>query len=439
MTDALPGGRIMLGEPEFDSLYFYLGYAPTIRPGNRDGVSGSSTVGPDESVTTFFRDLSDSIRLRVGAPPGAQVGYLAVPEPGEPWPGRKARMALSRAKIFVPLYCERYFNNKLCGRQWSAFWNRAVAVGPGGQHAIVPVLWGRIGSDPLPASAARLNFDHVVFGHSYAVFGLNSIMNLNRYHDDYRHAVDEIAKHIVKTAQVMDLSAGDPVDPDSMPDAFEDRPSSRRLHVSFVVPSLAELPAHRDPAYYGPGPLDWNPYRPASPEPLADHVENLVRDLDFQPETRYFEEARKDLLADGAPTGPGLLIVDVWALIDDQRRALLKLFDALDKPWIGVLVPWNSADDETLRADDALRARLDEALHNKLVEGRIASRAAVHGIPSLADFDHALKDILDLAKRNYVRHALAFPPPGPAMEKPHISIPDTPRADGRPGRRSPHE
>jgi FxsC-like protein len=438
MSDALPGGRTLRGgEPDFGSLYFYLSYAPTVQSSGRDGMPGSSVAGPDESVTTFFHDLSENVRLLVGAAPGTQVGYLPLPEPGEPWPGRSARLALASAKIFVPLYCERYFNNKQCGRQWSVFWARAGARGAGGQHAIVPALWRRIGSDPLPGPVARLNFDHVAFGHSYAVFGLTSIMRLSRYREDYQHAVYEIAQRVVNAARVTDLPAGEPADLDNVPDAFEDRPSSRRLHVTFVACALAELPAHRDRSYYGPGPLDWNPYRPTSAAPLADHVENLVRNLDFQPETRSFEEARKDLLADGAPTGPGLLIVDVWALRDAHRSSLLSRFDALNKPWIGALVPWNTSDEETLRAEESLRAYLDQALHRKLAEGRVASRTAVHGIPSLADFDRALIDVLDSVKRYYLRHALAFPPVGPTIGKPHVSIPDTQRTDGRPERGEP--
>jgi FxsC-like protein len=433
MTDALPVGRdVRGGEPDFGSPYFFVSYAPTVRPGSRGGISGSWVAGPDESVTAFFHDLSENVRMLIGAAPGTAVGYLPVPEPGEPWPGAAAQPALASAKIFVPLYCDRYFNNKQCGRQWSVFWARAAARGASGQHAIVPALWRRVGSDPLPEPAARLNFDHVAFGHSYAVFGLSSIMKLSRYRDDYQHAVYEIAQRIVNAARITDLPTAEPVDLDAAPDAFEDRPSSRRLHVTFVAPTLAELPAHRNRSYYGRGPLDWSPYRPTSAAPLADHVENLVRNLDFQPDTRAFEEARKDLLAGGAPTGPGLLIVDVWALRDEHRRSLLARFDTLDKPWIGVLVPWNTADEETLRAEESLRAHLDQALHRKLAEGRVASRTAVHGIPTLAEFDRALIDVLDSVKRYYLRHALAFPPPGSAIGKPHVSIPDSQRADGRP-------
>lgn len=434
MTDAASGGRAAHGgEPDFDSLYFYLAYAPTQRPG------GPSANGPDELVTAFFQALCEQVRLHIGAAPGTQVGYLPAPEPGEPWPGRTAHRALARAKIFVPLYCERYFNSEQCGRQWSAFWARAAARGAAARHAIVPALWRPIRSDPLPEPAARLGFEHAAFGHSYAVHGLASIMKLNRYREDYRIAVDGIARRIVQAASVTDLPPGEPVDPSTLPDAFVDRPSSRRLHVAVVAPGLDDLPAHRDPGYYGAGPLDWNPYRPVTSAPLADHIENLVRNLDYQPDTKSFEEARKDLLADGIPTGPGLLIVDVWALLDERRRALLARFDALTKPWVSVLVPWNSFDEQTMRAEETLRATLDQALRRKLAEGRVASRMAVRGIPSLNAFDNALIDVLDSVKRHYLRHAHAFPPAGPATGKPHLSVFDTRRERDQPDSGEPHE
>jgi FxsC-like protein len=436
MTDASTGGRAARGgapSQSFDSLYFCLGYAPTVRTGSGDG----SSVGPDESVVAFFHDLSDRVRLVLGAAPGIQVGYLPMPEPGEPWPGRATALALARCKILVPLYCERYFNNARCGQQWSVFWQRATARGANARHTVVPALWRAAQSDPLPEPAAKLGFDHTAFGHSYAVYGLASIMKLNRYREDYQIAVDQIARRIVQAAHVTDLPPAEPLDPATAPNAFGDRPSSRRLHVAVIAPTLVDLPAGRDAAYYGASALDWNPYRPGPAASLSDHVDNVVRNLDYQPDTKTFEEARKDLLADGAPTGPGLLIVDAWALLDARRRSLLARFDMLVKPWVGVLVPWNPFDEQTMRAEEQLRAVLNTALGRKLAEGRIASRAAVQGIPSLDVFDQALAEVLESVKRQYLRNARAFPPVGAGTGRPHLSIPATPRTDGQPDQGGP--
>src|SRR5579863_5789777 len=110
MADASSGGRTARDRApsqSTDSLYFCLSYAPTFRSSAGEG----SPVGADPSVVAFFHDLSDRVRLVLGAAPGTEVGYLPTPEPDEPWPGRATAPALARCKILVPLYCERYFNN----------------------------------------------------------------------------------------------------------------------------------------------------------------------------------------------------------------------------------------------------------------------------------------------------------------------------------------
>jgi len=434
MTDGSSGrrpARPREPEPRAEPPYFYLSYAPMAGAGKRDGVAG--TPGPDAAVSGFFHDLSERIRALLGLPPGAPIGHLPAPEPAEPWPGRAAELALAGCKVFVPLYCERYFNNERCGRQWSAFWARVSARGATARHSVVPVLWRTTQPESLPEPVAALAFEHAAFGQDYAAYGLAVIVKLQRYREDYLIAVDRIARRVISVAHVADLAPGEPVDLSGVPNAFGDRPSSRRLHVSVVASCVPDLPPGRDLSYYGASPLDWNPYRPASSTSLADHVDNLARNLDFQPDTRTFEETRKDLLADGTPTGPGLLIVDVWALLDDRCRSLLRTFDALVKPWVGVLVPWNAQDGQTVGAEERLRGALNEALGRKLAEGRIASRAAVRGIPTLDDFDQALTEVLASVKRQYLRSALAFPPAEPGTGRPYLKVPDSRRTGGQPG------
>lgn len=88
------------------------------------------------------------------------------------------------------------------------------------------------------------------------------------------------------------------------------------------------------------------------------------------------------------------------------------------------MVPWNRQDAETASAALKLRQSLDISLHHKLAEGRIASRAAVNGVPSLEEFGRALPAVVRAAARQYLKHAQAFPPAGPVVERPRLRGPE---------------
>jgi FxsC-like protein len=160
--------------------------------------------------------------------------------------------------------------------------------------------------------------------------------------------------------------------------------------------------------------------------PLVQHAADLAKHLGYRPDVGILEDHKDSLLADEPPTGPGLLLVDAWATTAPGSRESLRRLDGLDKPWISVMLPWNRKDDETVDAEHKLRESLDISLHRKLAEGRLTSRIAVNGIPSLEEFGRALPAMVSAAATQYFRRARAYPPTGPLVQRPRLSGPEAP-------------
>lgn len=190
-----------------------------------------------------------------------------------------------------------------------------------------------------------------------------------------------------------------------------------------VAPTASELPPGRGDFHYGRSALDWNPYRPDSIRPLAEHASELVKNLDYQPDIGDLDEHSDALTGNGPPAAPEVVLVDAWATGQPECAQTLRRFDSMNKPWIQVVVPWNRNDTETAAAAAGLRDSLDKSLRNKLAEGRATSLMAVRGVPCLEDFNAVLPALVRTAVRQYLKYAEAHPPAGPAMEKPRLLRP----------------
>jgi FxsC-like protein len=90
-------------------------------------------------------------------------------------------------------------------------------------------------------------------------------------------------------------------------------------------------------------------------------------------------------------------------------------------PWVQAVIPWNVTDDENRKVEGKLRAALDAAFGRKLAEVASTSALAAHGVPSLADFDAVMRQLIGAASKKYLLYAAAFPPDGELVERPRIS------------------
>ncbi|MFI5701300.1 FxsC protein [Streptomyces xanthochromogenes] len=410
-----------------DGPYFFLSHAPA-------GL-GAGGGDPDLWVGRLFDDLCRGVAELTALPDGTPAGFMdRGPRPGTGWSEELGR-SLASCRVFVPLLSPRYFASERCGKQWYAFAQRAIrhrAATDRPADAIVPALWVPVPNRQLPLSAAQLDFDHRGLGERYATDGLYGLIKLRLLADEYQRAVHHLARHIVGAARATRVGPGRPPDARTLPSAFGAAPGPRPLRVTVAAPTLGELPAGRDRAYYGESPLDWNPYHPATRRPLALIAEDIVGSLNYRPTVASFDEERP---ADGpqAPARPEILLVDRWALRDERRRARLAALDAADRPWIGVVVPWNRADPQSRAATDELAARTAAALPFRTHHGRAACRTAARGVESLGAFEELLPQVVEAAAQQYLRHAPAHPPEGRARgARPRLT---GPMATPEPGRR----
>jgi FxsC-like protein len=422
-----PGGR--MSGPNGDSSdspapYFFLSYAHTPRH------NPATTTDPDAWVGDLYADLCNHIMQFTTLPGGAKPGFMDRElRPGNDWTVGLSQ-ALANCRVFVPLYSRRYFESEQCGKEWFAFSRRVLnqaAKDSRRLEAIIPAIWVPVEVDSLPEAARLIQFNHRELGDKYATRGFYGIIKLARYRDAYEEAVYELARRIVDVAQQSPVQPGPLDNYESLESAFGaahlHTPGGRRVRLTVVAPTSDDLPDGRDSARYGRTAREWNPYRPETIRPLADHACDLVRNLDYRPIVSDLDSRAEELDAAGPASDPEILILDPWATIQPELDTILRRLDQQEKPWIQVVVLWNEHDAETVAAGSQLRGNLDKSLPKKLAEVRVTSRMAAHGVPCLEDFSRVLPLVVQTVARQYLKHAQAFPPTSPTVEKPQLSGP----------------
>lgn len=411
-------------------LYFFLSYAR----GNEDDL-----------VRRFFEDLSADIRLLVGLDPMEPVGFVdRTMLIGERWPQRLTD-ALTTCRSFLALVTPRYFLSEPCGKEWQLFADRNARFEQ--QHRVdssllKPVLW-------IPPRAGRLHpvvesiqYASGSLGEVYQRLGLRQMMRLQRYRDDYREFVYNLANQIVESVEAYPLpddqagpdfgavrSAFHRVEPGSPPPRrpfAEAGAAASSLLVQFVIASAgreAMQAVREDLACYGDNALDWSPYRPPLPRPLAEYAREIAADHSFDAEVIDLDELARQIDLNGQaadleppagadpPTPPtnqaGLvgrddqivvMLVDAWATrLEQTRQALLahrKQVETGRQATTAVMIPGSRDDAETRRhwkeLSRSCREIFDELVHDEeLYRSNIVSHSR---------FREDLPDVLEVAR-----------------------------------------
>lgn len=392
---------------EVAAPYFFLSYARM----PRDELNETD---PDLWVRRFFRDLSMNVRqlTDVSGDPGFMDSSVRT---GLLWSDELAR-SLHACQVFVPLYSPRYFVSSWCGREWAAFQNREAHYrageghGHGSPSAVVPALWAPVRDRQLPDGVRDVKYRDPDLGHRYDTFGLYGLLKLRSFRPDYERAVLHLARRIVDVAERVVVGPGDGSALETVHDAFAPRfPSAgtrRRLRISVAAGSYDRLPEGRSPDYYGPTPLDWNPYYPASTQPLAQVAAEIVERLDYRAEVCAFDHRA------AADDAPEILLLDPWVLRDPQVRARLGKFDRNERLTAGLMVPWNEADPDSAKAGDELVARTESALPRHVGRGRQTSASAVRGVPDERSFGTVLPRVVAHTVAEHLKRASATPASG---------------------------
>ncbi|MDX3689530.1 TIR-like protein FxsC [Streptomyces europaeiscabiei] len=424
--------------------YFFLSYAHT-------PASGPEGGDPDHWVHRFFRDLCADVLALTAHPRGTPAGFLdREMRSGEGWPDRLSEN-LAHCRVFVPLYSPRYFSSDNCGREWFTFDERireARNAGFGNIPAIVPVLWTGMDLEGLPESVRQIQVERTKFGERYSSYGIYGLIKLKRLRDEYQETVFGLAQRIVHIAETTPLPSSRPRPYESTHSAFRPHGEGpRRIHLTVVAPSRSSVPEGRDAAPYGEDATEWNPYHSESRRPLSALAEELIRSLDYRitvsdfdlsdPGTEGLTSAGTDTDGGGgrpAEGHPGILLLDRWALIDRKRQLRLKMFDSSAHPWVGAIVPWNRLDLQCHgEQGERLREELEDTLPQILQRGRRAKCwTAVNGVPTLRAFTEILPEVVAQATRQYLRYAEAHPPPGPATQRPRLTLAHSTGPDAHP-------
>ncbi|WP_427165504.1 TIR-like protein FxsC [Streptomyces sp. C1-1] len=391
--------------------YFFLSYAhiPSVRPDEPD---------PDLWVHRLFRDLCEHIR-NLTAHPGAPGFMDRSMQAGQIWTEELAD-ALGGCRVLVPLYSPRYFISPWCGREWAAFSDRRVRhrdpEARGTPSAIVPALWAPVPDRRLPDCVKEVQYAQPELGDRYRTFGLYGLAKLHAFRRDYQKAVLHLARRIVEVGENVIVERGDPDGLSTAPDAFTappgtPSPAGRRLRISVAAGCLGRLPEGRSTQYYGPTALHWNPYHPASDQPLAQVAAGIATRLDFRADVSEFDHR-------AAPAdAPEVLLIDRWLLRDPDHRTRLGEYDTGDGPPVGLVVPWNDDDPDGDESEHELAAQLDATLPRRVRQGREACRAAVRGVPDERSFREVLPRVVRWAEGQYLRRAQSRTPPGQATPR----------------------
>lgn len=415
-------------------LYFFLSYAK----------------GDDEDfVDQFYRDLSTEVRLLAGEDSGTEVGFLDTHsiQFGADWSENLVN-ALSECCSFVALLSPRYFLSVACGREWTIFADRVrrqpnPAPSPGIPSAMLPVAW-------LPTTmhevAAALQHTTDEFGEAYRRYGFRQLLRLQRNRDDYLEAVSTLASHIVRVANEHAPARHRPAAAfEEIPSAFHatatasvvaaapgeinGRPGLGAQFVHFVVATASREVAatvRQNTDFYGADCLEWAPYRPALPGPLADFARTIAAERSFASGVVCAEELDERLDWARQRNQIVVLLVDVWiAQLDEHRDRLVDCDQRASRgetPPLAILVPFSANDSET----QTQRKRLTD-----LVRSIFASRVAAGDETTLRtsvlnhqSFQFDLSDVLEIARNlMFVKGSVIRLPPGESTEQPRLQGP----------------
>jgi FxsC-like protein len=398
--------------------FFFLSYAHTPRRNEGDSLD------PDFWITELYRDICRRVRTLTDRH-AREIGFMDTDLRFGEWSSDLSR-ALTSCRVFVPLFSRRYFDSAHCGKEWSAFAERARTETPRGDDGasrMIPALWRPVDESLLPERARNLRFEHAQFGELYAQLGFYQLMKLSRYREEYEQAVYLLAKRIVEVAERTPVGAGLPARYDALDSAFGPGTLSvlggKRVLVTVVAPDKAHLPGGRLSRWYGATALDWRPYPGSSAKTIAEHAVDLLQAAGYRADVGTLSEHAGELLGDEPPAAPVVLLVDPWAALLPETRDLLRRAAVKHDPWVGVMVIWDrKGDPQTVSEEPMFRSRIEHFLARDL-EGRAAVRFTE--VETYDDFRVLLPAVAHSAARYHLRHAAARPPEGPAPARPHIS------------------
>ncbi|WP_152617642.1 hypothetical protein [Phaeacidiphilus oryzae] len=317
------------------------------------------TPGVDPAVDGFHRLLSADVAEIARLPRPAAAGRLnlraggedavsaagAGPAAADPadsddpaYAYKLLDHALLNSRVLVPLFCEEYFRNDFCGKEWQAFAQSFVRPGDRGwKPPIVPVLWRPVPAVLLPRAAEELEFEHARIGAGYASDGMLALGRSPLRRAEYRQAVRRLADLVVASARSAPGARTGVVDLENTESAFD--PSGM---VRLLVAALPDGPSAR---LWGLRPPQ------GDAEPPDSLIHQVRRMLEGQGYGSVVDPFVDPFVGGGLPPPPHpdavtVLLIDPWALDDPRLADLVREFVAREVGGpLAVLVPWSGGED----------------------------------------------------------------------------------------------
>lgn len=424
---------------------FFLSYAHSADPG--DSARGTRS---GYWVREFFKDLcAELCRIDPRWYGGDGPGFIDWDIPnGARW-DRLVAQKLASCRVFVPLLSREYFTREICGKEWTAFHRRQA------EHlqrtallseAILPVVWQPVPEAARPIQARQIQVAAYGGSDRYINKGMYELIRLHR-DGEYRAVIRHLAADIDRAARESAPIPNRAVDFARLKPLFGTQAGSSvnrlPLYISIAAPDIRSLPAGRAADYYGDHPADWNPYHPQSTQSMSEWAAASVRGLGYEPLTGPLMRDSPELRPVRRPgpnghlgldpDGPGLVLVDPWVTHAPTSKRNVAELDLRRKPWVRVLVPWNSEDRQTMDNELMLAGRLQQAMPWNMNAWRSSCPHGLERLRSLSELEQALPYVVERARKHYINASFRSDQPiGGFKPRPRLSRGDNGPADRRP-------
>lgn len=397
-----------------DIPYFFLSYA------HSHAAKNAEVARKNGLVKRFHDDLREAVQelLSPGSGPVHSAVDFEIPI-GSRWT-QYISDNLARCRSFVALYSSDYFSSEHCGKEWRAFGNRQDTdhvLHRQRPEAVIPVLWQPLRAEDMPECAGELQYSNPLLGPAFQRRGMAYLMrHMSEHRGDYKRALHYFAQRVVDVAE-----NGSPARAERYPNyvtlesAFlrdgKPRGSHRRVRIVIAAPSEPRLPDGVEPAMYGSRAMMWKPYIPHYGGEIADAASTLAESMYF---TALVEplELSGEFTAGAPASAPTILIIDPWAVRDEDLRRRLAHFDVNShtKLWIRPVVAWNRGHQANKIHAALLCAELDRALDQCRRRYWHESPQVLDGLESIDDFIAKIPDVIRRAERVYISETAPDPP-----------------------------
>jgi TIR domain len=288
-----------------------------------------------ERMDRFLADLDARVAVKYPPPACNSVSFFSERniETGHFW-SSDLENGLARSKVGLCLYSPSYFTSTWCGKEFQVFRQRSPGPAASG---IIPVFW--LPCMTVPPPVETIQFKDQRLPAAYAQVGIERLLALKVYSDEYELTVDAIADSIVAAAKRTSLTPMASVDLEVTPSAWD-------------VLTAADPDSHTEGGiaktcfvFAAKKGWDWVPY-PDTPQPRSRTVGGMAQQISGELGLRYEEipydaQLSQKLAETNRSKVPTVLVADADSLLDTTYAAPLRDYDRLYLLNCGMLVPWD--------------------------------------------------------------------------------------------------